>query len=136
MSLANQRETLTEALNAVIAPVLGEAGFRSELDREIAGAFAFGFVYADGRSADLSQAEVHGLSVHVLHAVIGYDEPSAARFASDLIHAAADPEFHDTLHAVIHRGIDGHAAWQRNRIDVATANLKDILDYMRDRSLQ
>src|SRR5579864_8208114 len=75
----------------------------TELQREVVGAFVFGMLSADGMTSLLPEA------VTLLREEVGYAPDSGAQFAEELIRAVSDPKYHDTLYAIVHRGVDGHA---------------------------
>jgi hypothetical protein len=103
----------------------------TDLQREIVGAFVFGMLSADGMIALLPQPVVHATAVTLLREEVGYSPDSAARFAEELIRVASDPKYHDTLYAILHRGVDGHAQWRSGNLTDLQANLRNVCEIVR-----
>jgi hypothetical protein len=99
----------------------------TELQRQILAAFAFGMAYAAGRTERLTQPEVHAMELASLVDVFGYSQAQAAAFCQELINSAAEPQKHQTMSAVIHRGIDGHAQWQHGNREALVHNVNGVL---------
>lgn len=99
----------------------------TELERQVLAAFAFGMASTAGWMAKATQPEVHALALACLVDVFHYNPPQAAAFSQQLIDAAADPTVHDTLNAIIHRGIDGHRQWLQGNLADLAVNLKGVL---------
>lgn len=114
----------------VVHLVAPEGTLPTERQRQVAGAFLFGMAFAEAQFLGLTPDQLEPLIVAFLHEVLGYGDEGAASFTADLIRAAKEPEYHDTLHAIIHRGIDGHMHWQQREYDLVAENLKDIFDFM------
>ena len=103
----------------------------TELQRETVGAFAFGMVSSTMMSALVPQPVAYAVIVNLLREEVGYSPDSAARFAEELLKVVSDPEYHDTLYAIVHRGMDGYAQWiSGNPIDL-TANVRNVWDIVR-----
>jgi hypothetical protein len=100
----------------------------SELQRQLLAAFAFGMVFAVGQTEKLTPPEVHALALSALMDVFHYSDHQAAAFAQQLISVSSDKRVHPTMHAVIHRGIDGHYQWQQNQTEALRTNIRGVFD--------
>ena len=98
----------------------------SELQRQLLGAFTFGLVFAVGQLQKLNPPQVHALAITLLQDSLAYSLKQAADFADLLISASADKSVHPTIHAVVHRGIDGHYQRQERQTEALRANVKQI----------
>jgi hypothetical protein len=117
--LAKDTEPLFGAINVAFADT-------TELERQLLATFAFGIVYAEGRTNGLSAAQVHALSITVLINTFKYSPEQAAAFAEHLIDVAADRDVHPTMNAIIHEGIDGHEAMGRGDTAAVTERIDRI----------
>jgi hypothetical protein len=121
---------LRQAIASMAGELLAVAGVRleesTELQRQVLATFAFGMTYAEGQAKKLSPAEVHALMLFSLRDVFGYADHQAVDFASTLLRAAASADRSNTMRAIIHRGIDGHAQRQQGRMDEVKRNLEGI----------
>jgi hypothetical protein len=98
----------------------------SQLNQALVGTFMFGMIYAHGSMHNLTSPEVHALAISVFRDTLHYTDEAAA----EGVHACIDashPGVHDTMNAILHRGIDGHAAYVKNDVAAAAANLRSIL---------
>ena len=59
-------------------------------------------------------------------AVFQYSDRQAAAFAENLIRVSSNKDANPTMHAIVHRGIDGHFAWQQGQEAQLRADLEDI----------
>ncbi|HEY2467017.1 MAG TPA: Imm48 family immunity protein [Terracidiphilus sp.] len=84
----------------------------SELQRQVLVSFTFGMIFAIGQLRGLTPPEVHAMLTSCLIDTFHYANHQAAAFSEDLI-ASACGRGNPTTKAIIHRGIDGHAQWQR-----------------------
>lgn len=101
-----------------------------ELDRALVGTFAFGLIYADGRIRNLEPAQINALAIAVFSDVFGYDPEMSAKAVDECIRAAS-PGYHDTMNAIIHRGIDGHHQLQNGDLAGLSDNLNSILAHFK-----
>ena len=121
--LCTQNADMASGLFSVVGVPLAQT---SELQRQLLGAFAFGMVFTVGQLQKLSPPQVHTLAIALLQDSFDYSLKQAADFADLLIRASADESAHPTIHAVIHRGIDGHHQWQQQQTDTLRANIQQV----------
>jgi hypothetical protein len=111
---------------AVLAASDVEFDASSKLNQALVGTFLFGMIYAHGMTHKLAPSEVHALAIIVFKETLHYSDAAAAEGVQACIDASR-PGHHDTMNAILHRGIDGHAAYVGNNVAKAAENLKDIL---------
>jgi hypothetical protein len=99
----------------------------TELQRQVLAAFAFGMTYAAGRQAGRTPPEVHALALGCLVDVFRYSPAQSAAFCQQLLEASSNPAAHDTMNAIIHRGIDGHRQWTQGELEELRANVSGVL---------
>ena len=121
------RRSCCEMAEAVIDALGVEFEHTSELQRQVLANFTFGMVFALGQIHELTPAQIHALLLLVLNEPFKYSPKQAAAFADDLIRAAADRSHHDTMHAILHRGIDGHRQWESGNAEGLRENLLGVL---------
>ena len=85
-----------------------------EMALQVLSAYVFGMLNAQGMSIGLTPPEIHAVLLALLNKKLGYSLEGSAQFAQQLINATK-PQFHPTINHLIHRGIDGHAAWMRGQ---------------------
>ncbi len=103
----------------------------SEIQRQVAGAFMFGVVFAHGMGNKLSPPDVQALAICVLTDALKYSPEQAGAFSSQLVEAMrAGPS--DTMNSITHRGIDGHRQLTQRDQARLTENLLGIFAALGD----
>jgi len=97
----------------------------TEFQRQLLAAFSFGMLFVLGQLNRLTPPEVHTLGICLLMDVFKYSDRQATAFAEDLIESSRG-RGNPTIHAVIHRGIDGHRQWEEGLTSDLKCNLEDI----------
>ena len=117
-------------LNQMAASVLAAAGVEfdasSQLNQALVGTFLFGMISAHGMTHKLTPSEVRALAIVVFKDTLHYDDAAAAEGVQACIDASLSGH-HDTMNAILHRGIDGHAAYVGNDVRKTSENLRNIL---------
>ena len=128
--LKNIRPTIAEMSAQLFVTIGIPFEETTEQQRQLLAAFAFGMIFAAGQLVNLTPPEVHALAISALMDVFHYSDHQATAFANELIGASADRSVHPTIHAIIHRGIDGHRQWQQSQTEALRKNIQDIFDAM------
>ena len=117
-------------LNQMATSVLAAAGVEfdasSQLNQALVGTFLFGMISAHGMTHKLTPSEVRALAIAVFKETLHYDDAAAAEGVQACIDASLSGH-HDTMNAILHRGIDGHAAYVGNDVRKTSENLRNIL---------
>lgn len=98
----------------------------SQLDQALIGTFFFGMVHAHGMLSKLTPPQVHALALKAYTEVFHYTPAAAVQAAQSCIDATA-PGNHDSMNAILHRGIDGHAQFARSDISALRENIGSVL---------
>jgi hypothetical protein len=121
-------------LNAMATDVLAVCAIdfdsESQLNQALVGTFIFGMIFADSMLHRLQPPEVHALALAVFADSLHYT-PNAAAEAVEHCIAATQPGCHDTMNAILHRGIDGHLQHQRQDFAGLATNLNSILAHFK-----
>lgn len=99
----------------------------TEVERQIIAAFSFGMINGAALDAGTDSVTVQGTMVGVLIGKFGYSEKQAMDFMQLLIEST-NREFHPTMHAIIHRGLEGYHDYKVQKFNEVHENLADILD--------
>ena len=127
-SLAPHRDNLNQMAVAVLNALGVNFDQSSKLNQALIGTFMFGMIYAHGMTSKLTPPDVHALALLVFKDTLHYTDSAAA----EAIHAcivASGAGDNDTMNAILHRGIDGHAAYLKSNIAKTAANLKDVMEH-------
>ena len=98
----------------------------TELQRQVLASFAFGMTFAIGQTEHLTPPEVHALSITMLMDAFKYSAEQAGAFSSRLIESAGG-RGNPTIHAIIHRGIEGHRQWSSGETAEFSKNINSVL---------
>lgn len=117
-------------LNRMATTVLGAAGIEfdtsPQLTQALVGTFLFGMISAHGMMHELAPPEVHALALAVFKDTLHYSDTAAAEAVQTCINASR-PGYHDTMNAIVHRGIDGHAKYLSHNMVSVVDNLRSIV---------
>jgi hypothetical protein len=98
----------------------------SEIMRQVAAAFIFGFVNAYALEQELEPPHVHGIIISILAEKFRYSDQQSVDFAQMLI-IATKKENNPITNAIIHHGIDSYYQYQANNIDALRSNFYNVL---------
>lgn len=79
----------------------------TKLQQALIGTFLFGMLTAEGMMNRRSPNEIREAAIRVFQDALHYTPQAATEGVEHCIHAIA-PNGHDTMKAIVHRGIDGH----------------------------
>ncbi|WP_283592159.1 Imm48 family immunity protein [Clostridium butanoliproducens] len=99
----------------------------SEIERQIISAFAFGMINAYAIDEKIKPPKVHGTMIGVLINEFKYSEKQACEFAQTLINSTSR-EYHPTMYAIIHRGIQAYYDYKEAKEKEVYDNLTYIID--------
>ena len=132
-------EKIKPALDTIIAfcndvvQRIGETQFSEDsMEKQVLSVYAFGGIHVLSQQESLAAAEGHAICLALLVQFFGYSPEASAAKAQALIEAAGDKTSH--LNSIIHRGIDGFLAWQKNRTSFDATDFVEVLTAMKDAS--
>lgn len=120
--------------NAMGAAVLQASGINFDssaaLEQALVGTFFFGMVTAHGMLHHLSPLQVHALALRAFVEEFHYSEAAAAQAAQSCIDVVR-PGVHDTMNAILHRGIDGHRQHISGQTRALEENIQSVLAHFK-----
>lgn len=123
--IGDRKQLNTMALTALEAARL-DFDQTSALRQAVFGTFFFGMISAYGMAARMSLTEVHAVALLVFQDSLHY-APNAAVEAVHACINATRPDAHDTMNAILHRGIDGYAQFVAGDLEGLAGNLSSLL---------
>ncbi len=99
---------------------------RDRTTQAVVGTFIFGMLNAYGMSAGQTPQELINLAVKVFQDALHYTPEAAGEGIQHCIEATR-PGAHDTMKALIHRGVDGHRQYIAGDHEGLSANINSIL---------
>jgi hypothetical protein len=99
-----------------------------KLTQALIGTFLFGMLSAQAMTAGRAVDEAYNVAIDVFEDVLHYT-PEAAREGVQQCIEATTPGVHPSMHAIVHRGIDGHLQYTSNDINGLRLNIKSIFEH-------
>ena len=119
-----------EECNRIAAAALRASGIEfdraSQLQQALVGTFVFGMIHAECTKYGLALPQAHAIALCVYQDTLHYTPKAAAEGVQACIDATS-PGVHDTMRAIMHRGIDGHAQFSVGDTAALSANVRGIL---------
>jgi hypothetical protein len=126
-----RRSAEVNSMGAALLQVSGiDFDASSPLEQALVGTFFFGMATAHGMLLQLTPPEVHGLVLTTFVEEFHYSPEAAAQAAQACIDASR-PGHHDTMNAILHRGIDGHRQYVSGQARMLEENIRSILAQFR-----
>ena len=100
------------------------------LEQALIGTFYFGMLQTHGMLQQLSAPDIHALALIAYKEHLHYSDSAAAQAVQECINAT-DPGYHDTMNAILHRGIDGHRQYLMDDFSGLSGNIQSILERFR-----
>ena len=128
--LERQSAEVNEMGMALLAASNVDFDRATQLEQALVGTFFFGMTHAHGMLYQLTPAQVHALVLKAYTEVFHYTPEAAAQAAQSCIDATK-PGGHDTMNAILHRGIDGHAQFVSGNVTALGENIRSVLEHFR-----
>lgn len=130
----NELEYYSSIKNMVSA-FIGELDLKpSELDeqsKQILATFCFGMINGFSLKNHIDPVKVQGSTIEMLINTFHYSPSASAEFCQFLIECT-DKSFHPTMHAIIHRGIEGYFQYEEGKTRDLVDNIQDVLTIVKN----
>lgn len=131
MEEKNVKSTFAGEVSEMVAAIFNMLDIHTEelteLERQIISAFSFGMINGAAMEEGADPMTVQGTMAGVLIRQFGYSEKQAVDFMQQLIEST-NREFHPTMYAIIHRGLEGYYDYRDQQYSLVHENLTDIID--------
>ncbi len=101
-----------------------------ELDRELAAAYIFGMLNGTAQKESLTPEDVQALMVRIGIDKLTYSEEVAYQMTQFVIDAT-DEEFHPTVNAIIHRGLEGYFLYSDQEFDALSEDFNEVVQVVK-----
>ena len=101
-----------------------------DLDRELAAAYIFGMLNGTAQKESLTPEDVQALMVHIGIDKLTYSEEVAYQMTQFVIDAT-DEEFHPTVNAIIHRGLEGYFLYSDQEFDALSEDFNEVVQVVK-----
>jgi len=127
LHLVPHRDECNKIASAALVASGIEFDRASQLRQALVGTFVFGMIQTHGMMNRLQAPEIHALALCVFRDTLHYTGAAAAQGVQECINATT-PDYHPTMNAILHRGIDGHRQYLDGDAAGLSQNIKSILD--------
>lgn len=101
-----------------------------DLDRELAAAYIFGMLNGTAQKESLTPEDVQALMVRIGIDKLTYSEEVAYQMTQFVIDAT-DEEFHPTVNAIIHRGLEGYFLYSDQEFDALSEDFNEVVQVVK-----
>ena len=101
-----------------------------ELDRELAAAYIFGMLNGTAQKESLTPEDIQALMVRIGIDKLTYSEEVAYQMTQFVIDAT-DEEFHPTVNAIIHRGLEGYFLYSDQEFDALSEDFNEVVQVVK-----
>lgn len=98
-----------------------------DLDRQLAAAYIFGMLNGQAHKESIPPTDVQALMIRIGIDKLCYPTETAYQMTQFMINAT-DREFHPTVNAIIHRGIEVYYLFDEKKYDELGADFKYIIE--------
>jgi hypothetical protein len=117
-------ETINKIMDEVIRASEMDISKMNEQEKQVLGAFCFGILNGYSLKNQISAVQIHSAMIAVLVQKFQYDPTVAAQFCDFLI-KCTERDYHPTMNAIIHRGIEGY--YQLGDTEKLRENIAEII---------
>ena len=124
-TITNESIEMVDKLLSLVTIDLDE-----ELDRQLAVAYIFGMLNGKAQKDSVSPEKVQALMIRIGIEKLQYT-PEVAFEMTQFVINATEKEFHPTVNAIIHRGIEGYFLYEDNQYDAISEDFQDIVQVVK-----
>ena len=124
------KDSIVNEVMEMVDTFLGLVTIEDELDRQLAAAYIFGMVNGTAQKESLTPEDVQALMVHIGIDKLTYSEEVAYQMTQFVIDAT-DEEFHPTVNAIIHRGLDGYFLYSDRQFDDLLEDFNEVVQVVK-----
>lgn len=120
----DQSEALFDTLIDTI-----EVNLNDEQEKQVLGAYLFGMLNSFGRELSVDAREIQASFIKLLTTKFNYSDEIASQFSQFVINSTVR-DFHPTVFALIHRGLEAYSMYQEKDYAKLEKDFKEIMDAM------
>lgn len=101
-----------------------------EQEKQILGTYLFGMFNGLGHEKNSKPVDIQGAIIQILSQNLHYSLDSAVQFSQFLINST-DKDFHPTMFAIIHRGLEGYFMYKNGESGKLSQDFCDIIEVVK-----
>ncbi|MFP7735857.1 Imm48 family immunity protein [Priestia aryabhattai] len=102
-----------------------------EQEKQILGAYLFGMFNGLGHEKNSKPVDIQSAMIQVANENLSYSLESAVQFSQFLINST-DKDFHPTMFAIIHRGLEGYFMYKDDENEKLSRDFHDIMEVVKE----
>ena len=124
------KDSIVNEVMEMVDTFLSLIDLEDELDRQLAAAYIFGMVNGTAQKESLTPEDVQDLMVCIGIDKLMYSEEVAYEMTQFVIDAT-DEEFHPTVNAIIHRGLEGYFLYSDQEFDALSEDFSEVVQVVK-----
>lgn len=125
------KDSIVNEVMEMVDTFLSLIDLEDELDRQLATAYIFGMVNGTAQKESLTPEDVQDLMVCIGIDKLMYSEEVAYEMTQFVIDAT-DEEFHPTVNAIIHRGLEGYFLYSDQEFDALSEDFSEVVQVVKE----
>lgn len=125
------KDSIVNEVMEMVDTFLSLIDLEEELDRQLAAAYIFGMVNGTAQKESLTPEDVQDLMVCIGIDKLMYSEEVAYQMTQFVIDAT-DEEFHPTVNAIIHRGLEGYFLYLDHQFDALSEDFSEVVQVVKE----
>ncbi|MGW6148857.1 Imm48 family immunity protein [Bacillus mycoides] len=130
--MEENKDFLNECMNIINNTIykVFKIDINDEQEKQILGAYLFGMFNGLGHEKNIKPVDIQGAMIQILNEKLNYSLESAVQFSQFLINST-DKNFHPTMFAIIHRGLEGYSMYKDGRNEELSRDFHDIIEVVK-----
>ena len=124
------KDSIVNEVMEMVDTFLSLIDLEDELDRQLAAAYIFGMLNGTAQKESLTPEDVQDLMVCIGIDKLMYSEEVAYEMTQFVIDAT-DEEFHPTVNAIIHRGLEGYFLYSDQEFDALSEDFNEVVQVVK-----
>ena len=125
------KDSIVNEVMEMVDTFLSLINLEDELDRQLAAAYIFGMVNGTAQKESLTPEDVQDLMFNIGIDKLTYSEEVSYQMTQFVIDAT-DEEFHPTVNAIIHRGLDGYFLYSDQEFDALSEDFSEVVQVVKE----
>lgn len=124
------KESIVNEVMEMVDTFLSLITIEDELERQLAASYIFGMLNGTAQKESLTPEDVQALMVSIGIDKLTYSEEVSYQMTQFVIDAT-DEEFHPTVNAIIHRGLEGYFLYSDQEFDALSEDFNEVVEVVK-----
>ena len=124
------KDSIVNEVMEMVDTFLSLVTIEDELERQLAAAYIFGMLNGTAQKESLIPEDVQALMIRIGIDKLTYSEEVSYQMTQFVIDAT-DEEFHPTVNAIIHRGLEGYFLYSDQEFDALSEDFDEVVQVVK-----